>query len=613
MTIALPAALASWAPHLNLFPDDLAAALAPLAQRLDAAIGPMRTHDRVDEGDPDGFSDIGRRGPYDRLLLSEWLLADDAPDEFLRRAAMGEHGFLQLARRTRTGGRVSFALFDAGPSQIGGPRIAHLALLIALARRAEAAKARFEWAIVQRPDMEPEVGLTESSIRALLLARSSQPPTSEMWHQWRERATAQSDVDDFWAIGGARLARLAARDGASGVEVRDELDPETHQISAHVHRAGRADAHVVLDLPADALCARLLRDPFATAVAAPTKPQAHVAPASNLLFTASGSKLIARAHDGGLIAYPVPNSPRSGPGYPKHYTAFPSHTKTTILAAGRIGKAYVIITRPGNGDALLVSCIGGKNAGVAVGAYPIDVGYQKALDDAVNPPLSPCFATPQSNPAGSRLVIGLPGNIRMPGRCSIATLYKDAKGAHLNPIYNGAVFLATLNTPHHILCGLQAKDGWSVALDGSERTPQNIPGATDDNSPGLFMGYASALGNERYGLVAAYKGDGYWSVLTNSAELSLKAIPECRVVGVIATRRYQTPALVLLEPGARRLRVLGASWSHVLPIADAPIEHVTVSHAAPIIAYSTTNGEVIIYSLEHEAILYRLAPGGGAS
>ncbi|HEX9944470.1 MAG TPA: hypothetical protein VGG03_20865 [Thermoanaerobaculia bacterium] len=48
-------------------------------------------------------------------------------------------------------GKTSFALFDAGPGQLGAPHIAQLAALIALTRRADGAGARFAWGILQEP------------------------------------------------------------------------------------------------------------------------------------------------------------------------------------------------------------------------------------------------------------------------------------------------------------------------------------------------------------------------------------------------------------------------------------------------------------------------------
>jgi hypothetical protein len=121
-TVELPRALTPWAAYLQLFPRELVLALGPMVRRLDSVIGPLRAQGRRGDGDPDGFDGLARRGSYERLLLSEWLLAEEVPEEFVRRAAMREHGFLHLARREPVGSRVSVALFDAGPNQIGAPR-----------------------------------------------------------------------------------------------------------------------------------------------------------------------------------------------------------------------------------------------------------------------------------------------------------------------------------------------------------------------------------------------------------------------------------------------------------------------------------------------------------
>ena len=58
----------------------------------------MRSLAVAGDGEPDGYDGIASRGIYERLVTSEWLLADEEPDEFDRRAAMGEHTFTRLAR-----------------------------------------------------------------------------------------------------------------------------------------------------------------------------------------------------------------------------------------------------------------------------------------------------------------------------------------------------------------------------------------------------------------------------------------------------------------------------------------------------------------------------------
>src|SRR5262245_5641181 len=95
----LPRSLAPWSHQLSIFPRETSLAIGPLVQRIALAIGPMISRSSSVAGDPDGFSDLARRGSYERLVASEWLLAEEAPEEFLRRAAMGEHIFLKVARR----------------------------------------------------------------------------------------------------------------------------------------------------------------------------------------------------------------------------------------------------------------------------------------------------------------------------------------------------------------------------------------------------------------------------------------------------------------------------------------------------------------------------------
>ena len=93
--IALPRRLAHWGAQLSLFPEDIALVLGPMVARISALMGGA-CFDQAPAGLPDGFHGISARGSYDRLLASEWLLSDELPDEFLRRAVSGEHLFCLL-------------------------------------------------------------------------------------------------------------------------------------------------------------------------------------------------------------------------------------------------------------------------------------------------------------------------------------------------------------------------------------------------------------------------------------------------------------------------------------------------------------------------------------
>ncbi len=120
----LPPAIAPWGPELAMFHDELALALGGLVARVAHAIGPLPSATRDARDEPDGFGGLARRGPYERLLLTEWLLANELPDEFVRRAVSAEHAFLELEHLSPAIARRTIAVFDAGPSQLGAPRLA---------------------------------------------------------------------------------------------------------------------------------------------------------------------------------------------------------------------------------------------------------------------------------------------------------------------------------------------------------------------------------------------------------------------------------------------------------------------------------------------------------
>ena len=130
--ISLPASLAPWSKQLSVFSDELSIAIGPLVQRIAAAIEPLHLEDVPGDDDPDGFDGLANRGSYERLIASDWLLADEIPEEFERRATMREHLFLKTAKRDRAHGLGSVVLFDSGPDQLGSPRLAHLAILVVL-------------------------------------------------------------------------------------------------------------------------------------------------------------------------------------------------------------------------------------------------------------------------------------------------------------------------------------------------------------------------------------------------------------------------------------------------------------------------------------------------
>lgn len=307
----LPAALAPWRAELELFPRELALSLGAWIPRLAAAVGPLADTDGAD-GEPDGFNGLARTGTYERLLHSEWLLADELPDEFLRRAVSGEHAFLALARVQPAGSRRCVVVFDAGPDQLGSPRLAHLALLIVLHRRARAAGAELVWGCAHTPG-EPRDQVTPASVLGLMTARTATSAAAADLRTWSARAGRAGD--DLWLIGGASVERAAAELGASRARVDDVLALDREAIAVTLTRRGSAPTAVALRLPPRDQAIRLLRDPFAATAAAVARLDMQVSGA--LRFNPRGDRLIARTGDDRAIGWHVPTSPRGTAGRPR--------------------------------------------------------------------------------------------------------------------------------------------------------------------------------------------------------------------------------------------------------------------------------------------------------
>jgi hypothetical protein len=256
----LPPALQPWRAWLQWFPHDSALAIGGLLPRLHAAMGQYRGTLQRGAHTPNGIDEIRSRGPYHRLLLSEWALADEAPDEFLRRASSGEHLFLSPRYETIKADAQIVAVFDAGPAQFGAPRLAHIALWILLARRAEQAGIGFRWGVLSVPGAL-DGGGDAQALKRLLAARSLQHPVATQLDAWRDALAADPcQGGERWLIAGRR----EATDGFSHrVGILRGL-----QAQLTVRIAGSAGTREVeVPLPPAKASTRLLRGAFAFEVA----------------------------------------------------------------------------------------------------------------------------------------------------------------------------------------------------------------------------------------------------------------------------------------------------------------------------------------------------------
>lgn len=198
---SLPLALQPWRPWLACFDHDLALTLGALLLRLRPVLGRHATPLQQGEWTPDGVDDLRKRGSYERLLLSEWVLAEELPDEFLRRAAQQEHLFLAPRMVAPRSKGLIVLICDCGPLQWGVPRLLHIALWILLARRAEEAGVPLQWGVAQRPGELHAVDAA-AALQGLLQARTAELCTPSQQQAWSS-ALAALQPGEVWWLGDA--------------------------------------------------------------------------------------------------------------------------------------------------------------------------------------------------------------------------------------------------------------------------------------------------------------------------------------------------------------------------------------------------------------------------
>ena len=197
--------------------------------------------------------------------MTEWALAETMPEEFIRRAAANEHLFLELARQEPAGGLLSVVLFDAGPSQLGGPRLVHLAALVVFAQRALDAGAELRFGVLQMPP-HPEARFSPRAAQNIMHARSGRAPTRDDWQGWLTAAAATdadrpAEIEDLWVVGGPQTRAWADEVGGGHLSPCDVLEPDRRAVQVDLQR-GTSTRRVTLDLPPPWSCVRALRDPY---------------------------------------------------------------------------------------------------------------------------------------------------------------------------------------------------------------------------------------------------------------------------------------------------------------------------------------------------------------
>ena len=598
----LPPSLAQWAGYLKIFPEEVSLALSPIIQRVSMLIGSPQPRLNEKEGEPDGFDGLNRRGTYERLLLSEWMLADELEDEFMRRAVMGEHLFLNRARSSPVGTRASLALFDAGPSQLGSPRIAHIASLIVLANRADSANSTFSWGVLQQPETPAFRDVNAGNILTLLEARSHREVSDAQVAAWEEQLATWSGLDDVWLIGGKRLSRIQTEKRSSRLYVEDVLEPDKRELRVSCNSASGLSSEVTLELPKNNISTRILRDPFAATVPEIQKAAASTYTGSGLLFDMTGTKLFTRTAKWAVTAFNVPNSPRAGAGKPR---SFRTRKWQSVCSAGKVGRAIALIS-PEDHFVHLEYC---RQAPIKLppgnyAGYNSNVFFTPSADDG---PLMPCFSLPWE---GEIAAVDGAGSL-----FRFSRLKGEPKFIGSTPLSGTVQLIATdvlavtILGSRLIYVGREWPDNHFRIVAVGEKISRNTP--LEEKALRAFFGPPSNRAHPEFGLLALETTEFQWLVISAKGQRVLVNPDGAKVFGVLADDRIATePGLLSLEDNLRTVIVSGHNWRKELFHAHAPVEHIALCQRAPYIAYSTVNGEIVIYSVNHRADLCRYVVEG---
>jgi len=328
----LPDTLAPWADSLAQLDAALAVDLGPMIHLLEQLVG--RLDFNIGESGPmDGYDGTTNRGDPDRLLVSEWLFAEEVPLEFLRRAAESELLYLRQAyQHARKQGRV-VAVVDSGPDQLGAGRLVQLAAMVVLDRRAHLAGSELVVADLQS-------GSTSSGPLSVVLpqwlnARSSRPATPE------NLSAVLADIpreDQAWVLCGPATAALL-----SGHRRKIVSRVTTWQATSAAEVGVRVgDSSATLPLPAPGPAVAALRGEGLTRrrTRPESVPVAVAATGQGAVFTSEEPQLLWRgASDGELYTVRVGH----GESTRVHLRRLPG----TILAAAVLGRRIVAVLTDG--------------------------------------------------------------------------------------------------------------------------------------------------------------------------------------------------------------------------------------------------------------------------
>jgi hypothetical protein len=368
--------LAGWDEALAALTPRLALAIGPMVRSLDVFMARSEPVSAA-SGEPDGYGGLTRRGDPHLMLVSEWLLADEFPEEFLRRAADRE--LLHLApefRRTKPRGRV-VALVASGPAQAGAGRLVQLAALLVLHRRALTLGTELLVGAIGQEAETFRGGDLPELLPWWLSRRGDQDPDGD---DLQRSLGSLNDADEAWVIAGPGPASSALGHRRMLTATESAWD-ETGATSVRVVLAGSS---IELPLPNNGVTQNALRGAGFRREKDTRRIEPQAGTWRHPTFNSAAAKLLLRTEDPSVIAsLHVPTSSHGAFGTPRKYDF-----GNPVVAAAWLGHRLVaVVMRSGH---LAVEVIGRKLGGVSTVFVPCGAVY----DDDIGPDANELSASP---------------------------------------------------------------------------------------------------------------------------------------------------------------------------------------------------------------------------
>jgi hypothetical protein len=250
-----------WYSILSLFSPKIESELLGILRPLSGLFRPIL--DKVNHGliEPDGLDGLTSRGKYHDLLISEWALLEELPDEFERRSAMNEHLFLNKKKVEENQQKLSVVLFDVGPHQFGSPKLGQLAILLLLWRRAAQSGASFRFGALQSNEWLNENQLDRKAVLKLLKSRCVNIPGEHNFNFWNgEIGEFETDKLDLWIVSSSKIDQIAFPSGS--IIIQEIPFSKSPVLEFIVDSKGQQINKQRVRLPAPATQIRIIRHPF---------------------------------------------------------------------------------------------------------------------------------------------------------------------------------------------------------------------------------------------------------------------------------------------------------------------------------------------------------------